>query len=132
MQLLLSVTVVMHLTMSVSTTGSPYELAFYDGDEFGWVKLCCRNSATAEKLDIATVMFYVNRTSVYDADLRNREDFEIEELLLEKCIHFPLYPHLEGNFTCAIRNDEANVMESPPLTLICKYYYCFISIAVCM
>ena len=108
-------------TLSSGQNHSPFQLYRVIHSSTGLIKLACRNSSTLENLDIHTVYFYVNRTSVNDHDLRNRSDFSVVEDRDSNMIEFTLTGASEGMFTCGRRIDDANIRESPPLTLICKY-----------
>jgi hypothetical protein len=84
------------------------------------IELICREGSTAESLPINEISMWLNRTSVNDLDLRERED--VGRVVVYGCcgLRFNLTPQLEGNFTCGKRIDIANIKESLPKTLICK------------
>ena len=105
--------------MSSGWDPSPFQLIHRTNSTTGLTKLACRNSTTIEYLDIHTVNFYVNRSSVHDPDLRNRTGFSVIEE--DNMIVFNLTGNSEGIFTCGRRIDEFNIRESPPLILVCKY-----------
>ena len=86
----------------------------------GLIELTCRNGITAEELPVSDIKIWLNRTSVHDPDLREREDVGAIEVHGCCTLRFNLTQQLEGNFTCGRRIDVANVQESLPDTLICK------------
>ena len=111
---------------------SPYKLIFEtDAEpESGLIILTCRNSWTADELNVDEVSFWVNRSSnssnVTETDLRERTDlgFNITESIGCCSIKYSLLPNREGYYTCGkVDNDDnqtVHVQESQPLTLICK------------
>lgn len=97
----------------------PYEL-IHRSLSSSLIELICREGSTAESLPINEISIWLNRTSVNDLDLRERED--VGRVVVNGCcgLRFNLTPQLEGSFTCGKRIDIANVQESLPKTLICK------------
>ena len=102
---------------------SPYEFELtFETDtkpESGSIILTCRDSWTADELNVDEVSFWVNRSS-NATDLRERRDI-VTEVIGCCSIKYSLLPNLEGNYTCGKVDDDENVTESKPLTLICKY-----------
>ena len=82
--------------------------------------MACRDGSTAEELPVSDIKVWLNRTSVDDPDLQEREDVGIVEEHGCCRLRFNLTQQLDGNFTCGRRIDIANVKESPAKTLICK------------
>ena len=108
---------------TASSQYPPYELVHstFDVTELsGLIELTCRDGVTAEKLPVSDIIIWLNRTSVYDPDLREREDVGAVQVHGCCSLRFNLTHQLEGNFTCGRRIDAANVLESLPKTLICK------------
>lgn len=103
---------------------APYELTHRtispDTELSGAIELTCRDGSTAEDLPVRDIKIWLNRTTVYDPDLREREDVGNFEVRGCCRLRFNLTHQLEGNFTCGRRTDIANVQESRPRTLICK------------
>ena len=84
----------------------------------GSIILKCRDSSTAEELEISEIKFFLNHSSA----LRERGDIRVVEIGTTG-IKFNLTRRLEGNFTCGKSGlDTANttVRASPPETLVCK------------
>ena len=116
----------MQLIMAVymlSQPHPPYELIHRSSSSrstSGLIELICREESTAEALPINEISIWLNRTSVNDPDLRERED--VGRVVINGCcgLRFNLTPQLEGSFTCGKKIDTANVQESLPKTLICK------------
>ena len=105
------------------TSHPPYELIYRTDamtDLTGAISLICRDELTAEELPVSDVMFFLNRSSLADPDIREREDIRVIEV---GCcsVRFNLTHRLEGNYTCGRGVDVANVRESSPLTLVCKW-----------
>ena len=91
----------------------------------GLVTLMCRDQF-AEPVPVNGVMFWLNRTSACDIDLRERRDVQMIKVSAYG-IHFNLTGDLEGVFTCGIlviRDNRITVEESDSLTLICKSHTC--------
>lgn len=86
----------------------------------GSVILKCRDHETAEELNINEISFFLNRTSAADLSLRERGDISVVAVG-NTGIKFNLTHGLEGDFTCGKKVDCINVMESLPITLICKW-----------
>ena len=111
---------IMHLVMA----DAPYELVHHTFGQMtelsGLIELTCRDASTAEELDISDIKIWLNRTSVNDPDLREREDVGVFEANGCCRLRFNLTHQLEGKFTCGRRTDIANVQESLQRTLICK------------
>ena len=100
----------------------PYQLIYQTDSTTeltGSVVLKCRDHETAEELDINTINFFLNRTSATDLRLRDRGDISVDAVG-NTGIKFNLTRGLEGDFTCGKIVDCTNVMESLPVTLICK------------
>ena len=89
-------------------------------EETGSIILKCRDSDTAEELDISEISFFLNRSSVADPSLRERGDITVVPVR-STGIKFNLTRRLEGKYTCGKRVDIANVRESVPRTLVCKW-----------
>ena len=102
----------------------PYELIYRiidpDTDLSGLLELICRDGFTAEELPVSDIKIWLNRTSVDDPDLREREDVDTVEVHGCCSLRFNLTHQLEGNYTCGRKMDIANVRESSPKSLICK------------
>lgn len=79
------------------------------------ITLRCRN-ADSEDLNVQDVLFWFNRVSPDDPGIEN----EPYVLLADdgRGIVFQLPRQREGNYTCGVRIDAANVMESERETLI--------------
>ena len=90
--------------------------------ESGSIILTCRDSWTANELRVDEVSSWMNRSSTSNnaTDLRERKDL-VTEVVGCCSIKYTLLPNLEGNYTCGKVDDDENVQESQPLTLICKY-----------
>lgn len=86
----------------------------------GLIEVTCRDGLTAENLSVRDIKIWLNRTSVDDPDLWEREDVGAIEVHGCCSLRFNLTHQLEGTFTCGRRIDAANVQESLPRTLICK------------
>ena len=86
----------------------------------GSITLKCRDSYTAEELDLSEVSFFLNHSSVADLSLRERGDITVVEVG-STGIKFSLTRRLEGNYTCGRRVNATHVTESPPKTLVCKW-----------
>ena len=84
----------------------------------GSITLKCRDSITAEEVEISEISFFLNRTSAAPS-LRERGDITVVEVG-STGINFNLTRRLEGYYTCGRRVDTANVRESLPKILICK------------
>ena len=112
------------MTVHTSSQPPPYELIHHSFQHVtelsGLVELVCREGATAETLSVNEISIWLNRTSVTDPDLREREDVGVVKVIDCCSLRFNLTQQLEGNFTCGKRIDIANVKESLPKTLICK------------
>lgn len=112
------------LNVAVCMNHPPYELIHRtippDTELSGAIELTCRDGSTAEDLPVRDIKIWLNRTTVYDPDLREREDVGNFEVRGCCRLRFNLTHQLEGNFTCGRRTDIANVQESRPRTLICK------------
>lgn len=89
-------------------------------EQSGLTEVICRDGFTAEDLPVSDIKIWLNRTSVDDPDLREREDVGAIEVHGCCSLRFNLTHQLEGTFTCGRRIDAANVLESLPRTLICK------------
>ena len=114
------------MIVRTSSQPPPYELihrSFQHITELsGLVELVCREGSTAETLSVNEISIWLNRTSVTDPDLREREDVGVVEVNGCCGLRFNLTQWLEGNFTCGKRIDFANVKESLPKTLVCKQF----------
>ena len=89
-------------------------------EQTGSVTLKCRNSDTAEELDVSEISFFLNRSSVADPSLSEREDITVVPVG-STGIKFNLTRRLEGYYTCGKRVDVANVSESLPKPYICEW-----------
>ena len=102
---------------------APYELIHEtdsNTEQTGSIIVKCRDSDTTEELDISEIHFFLNRSSATDPSLRERGDITV--VSVERTgIKFNLTRRLEGNYTCGKRVDVANVRESVPKSLICKW-----------
>ena len=100
---------------------TPYELIFLTDtttELTGSITLKCRDSSTAEELEVSEIKFFLNHSSA----LRERGDIRVVEIGTTG-IKFNLTRRLEGNFTCGKSGvDTANNTEraSLPKTLVCK------------
>ena len=112
------------MTVSVHTYSQypPYELVHHITELSGLIELVCREGSTAEVLPVSDINIWLNRTSVNDPDLQERED--VGDVEVHGCcgLRFNLTHQLGGNFTCGKRIDIANVKENLPKTLICKLF----------
>ena len=100
-----------------------YELIFETDstiEQTGLLTLRCRDSVTAEILDINEISFFLNRSSAADPSLREREDIRVVEVGTTG-IKFNLTRRLEGYYTCGKKVDCTNVRESSSKALICKW-----------
>ena len=114
--------------LSLAQNSEPFQLIYesqIDEDSntelTGSIILRCRDSNTSEHQDIRNISFFLNRSSAADPSLRERGDITVVENG-NNGIKFNLTRRLEGNYTCGRRVDAANVRESLPVTLICKWY----------
>ena len=113
------------LSFSNQISPSPFELIHITDDKrtelTGAITLKCRD-ANAEDLDITqnSIHFWLNRTSVSDPDLGEREDIGIINTVGCCSIQFNLTRQIEGNFTCGKLFNNGSLLESTPKTLICK------------
>ena len=101
----------------------PYELIYRtisDTELSGLLVLICRDELRAKELPVSDIKIWLNRTSVDDPDLREREDVGTVEVHGCCSLRFNLTHQLEGSFTCGRKTDIANVQESSPKLLICK------------
>ena len=95
-----------------------------DTDRSGSIILRCRGE-TAEFLRITEVMFWLNRTTACDQDLRDRPDVQAIGYD-DRSIMFNFTKNLDGRYSCGRRmltstpDNEITVEESIPVTLICK------------
>ena len=108
---------------NLSQNPAPYQLIFETDsttEQTGSVILKCRDSITAEEVDINEISFFLNRTSAADPSLREREDIRVVEVGTTG-IKFNLTHRYEGYYTCGKRVSCTNVRESSPETLICKW-----------
>ena len=115
---------VAHVVASATCSSQmpPYELIFMTDDtteQTGSINLKCRDSITTAELDISEIKFFLNRSSVANLSLREM-DIKVVEVG-STAINFNLTREYEGYYTCGKRVDCANVRESLPKTLICKY-----------
>ena len=105
-----------------STTPPPQYELIYRIDQTteltGSISMQCRDYATAESIPVDEVMFFLNRSSVDDPSIREREDITV--VVGSYFLRFNLTRRLEGNYTCGKRVNVTYVYESPPKTLICK------------
>ena len=112
----------LQLLTVVTSSQAQYELVYQTTTtttEDGSVIFKCRNRETADELNVRNVSFWLNRSSEYNQDLRERKDFATIEVIGCCSIKFNLSQSLEGYYTCG-RSSEDGVQESLPLTLICK------------
>ena len=121
--LLWMILLIMAMHTSSQHPQAPYELVYHTFDVTelsGLIEMACRNESTAEELPVSDIKIWLNRTSVDDPDLREREDVGIVEVHGCCRLRFNLTHQLDGNFTCGRRINIANVKESPTKMLICK------------
>ena len=110
---------------SISSTQIPYELIFMTDSTTstsGSITVQCRDQ-DSEPLEISQIIFWLNRTSACDSDLRERADVRAIEVDNYN-IKFNLTRNLEGQFSCAklvTQDNRIIVQESNPKTLICKF-----------
>ena len=84
------------------------------------ITLRCSNTQSRSFELIREVIFWFNRATPNDPDLKNeRYVFNSED---GRGIVFQLPRDREGNYTCGVRVDTANVMESERVTLIGKLF----------
>ena len=108
-----------------SSTQTPYELIFMTDsttETSGSITLRCRDQY-AEDLEISQVIFWLNRTTACDSDLRERADVRVIEVDNYN-IKFNLTRNLDGHFSCGklvTQDNRISVQESDPKTLICKF-----------
>ena len=102
---------------------STYELIYVtDGpgvttELTGSIIMICRSYATAEKLPLSEVQFWLNRTA-NGTSLRERTDINVLEVD-KYSIRFNLTRNLEGFYTCGKCTNEDCEMSSQK-QLICK------------
>ena len=96
-----------------------YETTSTTGED-GSVILTCRDSVTADELKVQNVSFWLNRSSEYNQDLRERGYFGTIEPIGCCSIRFSLQQRHEGYYTCGRSSRNDGVHESPPKILICK------------
>ena len=122
--LLISLAHVVTSATCSSQNPAPYELIFERDsttEQTGSLTLRCRDSITAEILNILNeIKFFLNHSSAADCSLRERGDIKVVEIG-RTGIKFNLTRKYEGYYTCGKRVDCANVKESMPMALICKY-----------
>ena len=110
---------------SLSSTQIPHELIFMTDSTTstsGSITLRCRDQ-DLETLEISQVIFWLNRISACDSDLREREDLRVIEVD-DYGIRFNLTRNLEGQFSCGklvTQDNRIILQESVPKTLICKF-----------
>ena len=85
----------------------------------GAIILICREYTTTERFSVDEVVFFLNRSSVDDLSIREREDIRVVEVGCCR-VRFNLTRRLEGNYTCGRRVNVTYVEESPPKALVCK------------
>ena len=123
----LTVCIFLALLSSLNQT-SPFELIHMTDETrtelTGAITLKCRDDTTAEELDIAqnSIHFWLNRTSLSDPDLREREDFGVIKIVGCCSIQFDLTRQIDGDFTCGKLFNDGSLQESTPKRLICKWY----------
>ena len=119
---LLAAKIALVFIAAASAFTSEYEL-IYSTDATthltGSITLRCRDSATAEPLELSGIRFFLNRSSAADHSLRERADIEVVEVG-STSIRFNLTRRLDGIYTCGRRVNSTHVIESLPKTLICK------------
>lgn len=105
---------------------SDYQLIFTADSRSELVNLTCRDSLTADELNVHEVSFWINRSSeLSPQDLRQRTDVDYIQVAGCCSIVLKLHRHLEGQYTCGKEYTDGTLQESPPLTLICKkLHYC--------
>ena len=132
---LLSAIMMMLTLVSTSNPHPPRSLSIYeliyitDGvitELTGSITMICRSDATAEKIPLSEVKFWLNGTA-NSTSLRERTDINVLEVD-KYSIRFNLTRNLEGLYTCGKCIDEDCEMSSQK-QLICKciqycmYYY---------
>ena len=112
---------IMYFIMTVHASSlsqpPPYELIHHSFQRItelsGLVELVCHEKSTAETLSVNEISIWLNRTSVTDPDLREREDVGVVEVNGCCGLRFNLTQQLEGNFTCGKRIDMAKCKGEP-------------------
>ena len=82
------------------------------------ITLRCRNSQSGSLELVRNVIFWFNRATPNDPDLKNEPYVFISSDNMG--IVFQLPREREGNYTCGVRVDTANVMESERVPVIGK------------
>jgi hypothetical protein len=113
-------TIDLNIAVSMTPYGLIHSTISGDTERSGLLQLTCRDGFTAEDLPVGDIKIWLNRTSVDDPDLREREDIGTVEVHGCCSLRFNLTHQLGGRFTCGRRTDIANVQESSPIMLICK------------
>ena len=92
--------------------------------EPGTVCLQCHNTTSGNFVNVTRdgVIFWHNRRSAADPGLLERDDVTVFKTADHLGIVLNLTQHWEGYYTCGRRVDSANVYESRPKPLICKYF----------
>ena len=122
-QILLFLCTLQSVTMAVHIPIQQYQLIFAADSGSELVTLTCRDSWTANELNVQEVCFWVNRSSESTQDLRKRTDVGHTQVVGCCNIKLKVQRNLEGNYTCGNVNDEEIIQESPPLILLCKELY---------
>ena len=105
-----------------SQSSAPYYELIHQTDSTteltGSITLTCRDSCTAEELEISEIKFFLNHSLA----LKERGDIRVVEIGTTS-INFNLTHRLEGNFTCGksgVGTANNTVRASLPKTLVCK------------
>ena len=93
-------------------------------EQTGSIIVRCRNEMSEDISLSDEVKFWLNWTNPRDPSasisLRERDDFNVVELVDSYRIKFNLTRGLEGNYTCGQQVNESYVQMSQPKTIICK------------
>lgn len=126
MKCLQSILLVNFLLVSSQSQDHPrYELIHsedrHETAQTGMIILRCRTLPSAVEVDVDNVVFWLNRRSACDPDLRERGDIKVVIGDDHRSIIVNVTRRFEGNYSCGLRVDNANVIESSKVTLVCKY-----------
>ena len=100
----------------IHQTGSTTELT-------GSITLKCRDSNTAEELDISEISFFLNYSSATNyLSLKEREDIRVVAVG-STAIKFNLTCKYDGCYTCGKRGDNTCTANDrrPPKTFVCEW-----------
>lgn len=119
------------------TVARPHELIYNTDsttDVSGSIILQCRDELFAEPLNIRQnqIKFWLNRTSACDLDLEARDDVQVTRVD-DYHIKLNITHNLDGNYTCGqlvVQGAEIVVEESDPVTLVCKFPYNCMLVAI--